>query len=113
MAFGLGATAVLMSTLAGLQIRGEPEKPTRVFRTVFAPDIISLDGKLDETANVAFAAGEIIRECGFSEFQANLGDLHGLTYELEISHDNLRELQCVETRVPTIDRGIELGFRVD
>ena len=101
-----------MSTFVALQTRGAPEKPTRVFRTVFAPDIISLDGKLDETANVAFAAGDVIRECGFSVFQANIGDLHGVTYELEISHDNLRELQCVETRGPKIDRGIKLGFRV-
>lgn len=112
MAFALGSIASLVSVLAASQIGGEQQKSSKAFRTVFAPDIVPPSGKLETTDNVAFKAGEVIRECELSEFQVNLGDLHGLTYDLEITKDNIAPLQCIDDKIRSVDEGIKLGFKV-
>lgn len=112
MAFALGSIASLISVLAASQIGDEQQNSPKAFRTVFAPDIIPPSGEFKTSDNVAFKSGEVIRECELSEFQVNLGDLHGLTYDLEITKDNIAPLQCIDDKVRSVDEGIKLGFKV-
>ena len=111
-AFALGVAASLGSVVLASQINGHNSQTTKSFRTIFAPDIFIAGGQ-DETAdNIAFIAGEVIRGCGVPEFQMGVGDLHGITYEIEITRENIRPLQCVEAEIRSVDEAIALGFKV-
>ncbi len=47
-----------------------------------------------------------------TEFTVNLGDLHGLTYDIEITETNIGSLHCIEDEIRSVDEGIKLGFKV-
>ncbi len=108
----VGSAAALASVYATSQFGDQPQKQPIAFRTVFAPDLIPLEGASRESDNIAFAAGEVIRECGVTEFKVNLGDLHGLTYDIEITETNVGSLHCIEEEIRSVDEGIKLGFKV-
>ena len=110
-AFAFGAFASLVSVGVASQFKADPIE-AKAYRTVFAPDIIEPEGELDETSNIAFEVGEVLRECGLSEFDMKLGDLHGITYEIEISAKNMRGLHCIEVRARDVDNAVKLGFKV-
>ena len=109
-AFALGTFASLVSVAIALQIKSDPVEP-KAYRTVFAPDITEPGGE-ETMDNVAYRVGEMLRECGLSEFEMQLGDLHGITYDIEISSENTQGLHCIEDNARGVDNAVKLGFKV-
>ena len=41
-----------------------------------------------------------------------LGDLHGLRYDIEISSENVSALYCIEDHAQSVDDAVKFGFKV-
>jgi hypothetical protein len=111
-AFALGATSVLLSGFVALSLRDAGEMPTQSYLTVHAPDVIPEGSGTDNLNSVSYAAGNVIRDCGATGFEVEVGDPHGFTYQIAITEENSAPLQCIVNEVRAVDASISLGLKV-
>ena len=111
-AFTLGAASVLLSGFLALSLRDVGEMPTQSYLVIYAPDVIPEGSETDKLNSVSYAAGNVIRDCGATGFEVDVGEKHGFTYRVAITEENSAPLQCIVNEVRAVDASISLGFKV-
>jgi hypothetical protein len=109
--FAGGAAAVLCSYFLASFFFPE-KRASSLSLILLAPDVFPENGPESDLDSVQFTTGGVIRSCRTNEFRMHLSPHHGIGYEIPISLENRKELECVLRKLRVMDKSVTPSIEV-